>query len=516
MPFNPQTGQWEYSYGQTRPGPEQHPGSYTPIPRTPGYNNPNYDAQRQQQLGGQGSFQPAPPDYNGGGDQSIGATNGMGMPGNMDYFGGGQNTNWDFSKLAQQPGYGQFDMNGNPNPSVYPTGGATQGPDLFNNPAPVATAPAPPPQAPAGGQVPWWQMALEDPNGPYANRQAGDYGPTGAPNFVLNPQTQQEWVDRYNWFGQNQGALLNPTAPHPVQAQTHAQQTPEIPWQQFTPNYYADRNGQRQFEETAGIIDAAKLQDLQQRFGWMVTDKYMGIPDAAQVEATGRTLSLANPEFDYEKINLADGTFGLIARERSQQAQQARDFFAPGQRPAPPPPPPAPSRSGGGYQNQTPRRVSNSYSSGGGKGKGGGGGGGYGSGGGNGGGGGGGNSPLTQGQINAAGGIALNALGPIAKARAAYSPQKPAPTPVPLPIVKGVGDSIAEAARLAAQAEAARNIPPPVQQGINAVNQIINAAAGNAPTSYEGQISPDGTHIFHNGYWIPRHTGGGGSGNKLK
>jgi hypothetical protein len=357
MPFNPQTGQWEYSYGQTRPGPEQHPGSYTPIPRTPGFNNPNYDAQRQQQLGGQGSFQPAPPDYNGGGDQSIGATNGMGMPGNMDYFGGGQNTNWDFSKLAQAPGYGQYDMSGNPNPSVYPTGGATQGPDLFNHPAPVATAlapaPPPPPQAQAGGQIPWWQMALEDPNGPYANRQAGDYGPTGAPNFVLNPQTQQEWVDRYNWFGQNQGALLNPTAPHPMQAQAaHAQvqQTPEIPWQQFTPNYYADRNGQRQFEETAGIIDAAKLQDLQQRFGWMVTDKYMGIPDAAQVEATGRTLSLANPEFDYEKINLADGTFGLIARERSQQAQQARDFYAPGQRPAPPPPPPAPARSGGGYQ----------------------------------------------------------------------------------------------------------------------------------------------------------------------
>jgi hypothetical protein len=415
----------------------------------------------------------------------------MGMPGNMDYFGGGgggggQNTNWDFSKLAQAPGYGQYDMNGNPNPSVYPTGGAIQGPDLFNHPAQVATAPAPPPQAPAGGQVPWWQMALEDPNGPYANRQAGDYGPTGAPNFVLNPQTQQEWVDRYNWFGQNQGALLNPTAPHPMQAQAHAQQTPEIPWQQFTPNYYADRNGQRQFEETAGIIDAAKLQDLQQRFGWMVTDKYMGIPDAAQVEATGRTLSLANPEFDYEKIDLADGTFGLIAREKSQQAQQARDFYAPGQRPAPPPPPPAPARSGGGYQNQTPRRVSTSYGKSGG-----------GSGGGKapaGGGGTKGADPALAQRQKELGGF----LGKVGGALA-NTVTHPAPAAQhPVQDTMGMIHRAMEAAKQAAGQQA------PAPNPVAGASNIINTGLNTILHPYEGQVIPDGhggSLVFMGGQW---------------
>jgi hypothetical protein len=491
MPFNPQTGQWEYSYGQTRPGPEQHPGSYTPIPRTPGFNNPNYDAQRQAQLGGQGSFQPTPPEYNGGGDQSIGATNRMGMPGNMDYFGGGggggQNTNWDFSKLAQAPGYGQYDMNGNPNPSVYPTGGATQGPDLFNHPAPVATALAPappPPQAQAGGQIPWWQMALEDPNGPYANRQAGDYGPTGAPNFVLNPQTQQEWVDRYNWFGQNQGALLNPTAPHPMQAQT--QQGPVVPWQQFKSNVYADTNAQRSFNELSGVVDDARLAQAQDLYGWQ--NGPMGLPDATSALSQANALGDAHPEFDYQIVRTASGGYGIMAREKSQQAQQARDFFAPGQRPAPPPPPPAPSRSGGGYQNQTPRRVSNSYSSSG-KGKGGGG-----SGGGSGGGGAKGADPALAQRQKELGGF----LGKVGGALA-NTVTHPAPAVQhPVQDTMGMIHRAMEAAKQAAGQQA------PAQNPVAGASNIINTGLNTILHPYEGQVIPDGhggSLVFMGGQW---------------
>jgi hypothetical protein len=376
MPFNAQTGQWEYSYGQTRPGPEQHPGSYTPVPRTPGFNNPNYDAQRQAQLGGQGSFQPTPPDYNGGGDQSIGATNRMGMPGNPDRLGGG-GLDW----FHTPTGGFYTDEFGRPQPntpiSQRPTTPATgYGGDSFNGqavamatPAPVATALAPappPPQAPAGGQVPWWQMALEDPNGPYANRQAGDYGPTGAPNFVLNPQTPQDWIDRYYWFGQNQGALLNPTAPHPMQAQ--AAQGSEIPWQQFVDDVHSDAGGHRSFAELSGTVDDGRLQQAQDLYGWQSGPT--GIASNVAALAQANALKGAHPEFSYQVYQYADGTYGIMAREKDQQAQQARGFYAPGQRPAPPPPPPTPprptyqasSRSGGGYQ--TPRKVSTSYSSG--------------------------------------------------------------------------------------------------------------------------------------------------------
>jgi hypothetical protein len=276
MPFNPSTGQWDYSYGQDQPGSDYNPSGLAPAPapRTAGYNNPLYDSQLigQQNQQGQGSFQPMP-QYNPAQDSQVGATNGMGMPGYQGYGGNDLSAKWDFS--GQQPGATTMPVQ---NPDILGSGwqwgsglidpGVA---DFTKWPGYAGTDPQDPgiPVDKNGHELPnppWWQMALEDPNGPYANRQAGDYGPTGAPNFVLNPQTQQDWVDRYNWFGQNQGALLNPTAPHPMQAQ--AQQGPVVPWQQFKSNVYADTNAQRSFNELSGVVDDARLQQAQDLYGW--------------------------------------------------------------------------------------------------------------------------------------------------------------------------------------------------------------------------------------------------------
>jgi hypothetical protein len=83
-------------------------------------------------------------------------------------------------------------------------------------------------------------------------------------------------------------------------------------------------------------------------------------PDANSALSQANALGDAHPEFDYQRVKLSDGTFGIMARENgggggqaaAWKAQQARTtpFYAPGQAPAPPRP-----------VYQTPRPVATSY-----------------------------------------------------------------------------------------------------------------------------------------------------------
>jgi hypothetical protein len=89
MPFNPNTGQWEYI--NSSQGFDQHPGQRSPQPPTtpPGaYNNPWYDSQLIGQQAQGGSFQPMPyqPDLSGGNGGGMDYTN---PPYNPDRFGSG-------------------------------------------------------------------------------------------------------------------------------------------------------------------------------------------------------------------------------------------------------------------------------------------------------------------------------------------------------------------------------------------------------------------------------------------
>jgi hypothetical protein len=412
MPIDPNTGQWTYGYDT---GSNPAGSAPAPTPRTPGFNNPWYDAQRQQQLGGQGSFQPMP-DYNGGtgggGDNQVGATNRMGMPNNPDILGSGSggggsspNFNWYSGPGSHQPqGYGQYDMSGNPTGSPL-TGGAHQGPDLFNNPSgpgpgynpndpyfkqsPMLAGqtgmtsnalPQPQPQQQTPVQLPVTgsagynpdagygygkydpaylaqiQSALEDPRGPYAGRKPGDYGPIGAPDFVLNPMGQDAWDRRFYWFADHPQAIDNPTQPRDLPASSYDYSRPNsVPYSAFLKNAYGQSNAQQTFNELRGVLNADQLQQAQSLFGWQ-PDQAGAIAD--QNAAYRRMYQLAgqDPTSDYSVVtfDLGNGLqYGVVNREQSQQAQQARDFYAPGQRPLPPPTPTVKPV----MQQQVPRRI---------------------------------------------------------------------------------------------------------------------------------------------------------------
>jgi hypothetical protein len=340
MPFNPNTGQWEYL--NSSQGFDQHPGQRSPQPPTtpPGaYNNPWYDSQLYGQQAQGGSFQPMPyqPDLSGGNGggmdyanppyspdrfgsgggfgsfnpQGIGATT---MPvQNPDRFGGlNRNSDWT-NLLTGSPqtglnragvGPGSANFNGQP-VSLYPTSQGMQTPTPVPMPG-QATAVNPdaayPKYDPAFlSQI---QSALESRTGPYAGRQPGDYGPTGAPDFVLNPQTQDDWIKRFYFFAANPGALDNPTAPRQVQPQG-----PVVPWQQFAKDVYSDANANRSFNELSGVVDDARLQQAQDVFGWQLGPNGLTSNDAAVAQAT--QMKAAHPEYSYQVYARPDGSYGI-------------------------------------------------------------------------------------------------------------------------------------------------------------------------------------------------------------
>jgi hypothetical protein len=347
MPFDSATGQWQDT---PLPGSERNPGQYNPPqPTTPpgAYNNPWYDSQLIGQQAQGGSFQPMPstpqqPDYTGGMDYTN-------PPYSPDRFGGGggfgsfnpQGQNQPPTPLTlnrANPGTALF--NGQP-VGLYPPSGGMQTPaPIPTGGAAMATAVNPDAAYPKfdPAYLAQVQAATESPNGPYAGRQPGDYGPTGAPDFVLNPQGDEQWKQRFYWLAAHPEALSNPTAPRAAQA-------PAVPWQQFAKDVYSDVNANRSFSELSGVVDDARLQQAQTQFGWQYGPKGIASNDEAIALAT--QMKSGNPGFSYQIYRGVDGTYGIAARELDQQAQQSRGFYAPGQAPKP--------------AVQTPHPVGNSY-----------------------------------------------------------------------------------------------------------------------------------------------------------
>jgi hypothetical protein len=344
------------------------------------------------------------------------------------------------------------------------------------------------------------QSALESRTGPYAGRQPGDYGPTGAPDFVLNPQTQDDWIKRFYFFAANPGALDNPTAPRQVQA---AAQGPVVPWQQFAKDVYSDANANRSFNELSGVVDDARLQQAQDVFGWQLGPNGLASNDAAVAQAT--QMKAAHPEYSYQVYARPDGSYGIAARELEAQAQQSRGFYAPGMAPQP---------------VQTPHPVGNNYSRPSNYGKTG--------------------QGQGQGQVQKqqvqGGGVSdslktaisfgTSAANSLAQALAAQKakqgsgaglgigthPGQQAPHPVPTTPIPAAGSAVQAAIEAAKRAIAASQLPPPQQQAVvqapNILNQIIQNAANSAGGGgggylVEGQLSPDGSHVWRNGYWQP-------------
>jgi hypothetical protein len=354
------------------------------------------------------------------------------------------------------------------------------------------------------------QSALESRTGPYAGRQPGDYGPTGAPDFVLNPQTQDDWIKRFYFFAANPGALDNPTAPRQVQAA-------QVPWQQFAKDVYSDANANRSFNELSGVVDDARLQQAQDVFGWQLGPNGLASNDAAVAQAT--QMKAAHPEYSYQVYARPDGSYGIAARELEAQAQESRGFISPATA--------ARLAAERAAAMQNPHPVSNSYSrSGGGGYSKSGSGSSYGKGGGSGGGGGGGG---VSNSLKTAISFGTSAANSLAQALAAQNAQKAkqgpgaglgigthpgqqAPHPVPTSPIPAAGSAVQAAIEAAKRAIAASKLPPPQQQAVvqapNILNQIIQNAAnqsGGGGGNYivEGQLSPDGSHVWRNGYWQP-------------
>jgi hypothetical protein len=190
---------------------------------------------------------------------------------------------------------------------------------------------------PAGGTstLPAFQQALENPNGPYANRQVGDYAPSTAPLNVQNPQTLKDWQDRYYWFEQHQNYLTNPTAPR-TQSATNPDYT--MPWTvpggSFAKNVYADSNAQQSFLELQGVLTPERLQEAQQKYGWQQAVPSVS-PDQQSVYKTAIQMANADPNSDYSIVQTVGG-YGILKRENGggnvaamQAAQSARGFISP-------------------------------------------------------------------------------------------------------------------------------------------------------------------------------------------
>jgi hypothetical protein len=348
------------------PQPNQgQPGPYD----TPWYNPDQFFQPGQDQ-----------PNYTGT-DQQIGATNNMGMPGFVgpgqqgnpnDFFGGMGNGglnrsgvgSFDNPQANSAPLFPQgqgFDNNSNGFGSM--ANPVVNGTQLYPASAQTATV-QPQTQGQAQGQagtsgIPTFQRALEDPNGPYANRQVGDYAPSTAPLNVQNPQTLKDWQDRYYWFQQHQDALANPSAPRTQSATNPDYSMPwTVPGSQFAKNVYADSNAQQSFKELQGTLTPDQLNAIGQQYGWQPADKNGVSPDQNAVYRNAIALATADPNSDYSivKVQTANGLgYGIVKREQSQAAQQARGFIAPGTAPLPKP---GSSNGGGGGSGSSGVRSS--------------------------------------------------------------------------------------------------------------------------------------------------------------
>jgi hypothetical protein len=375
---------------------ETNPGSATQPP-PPGYNNPWFDLQGQAQQAQGGSFQPTPsnpeqegtpgfnphmvgpwygsggngggmdytnPPYNpdrfGGGGGGFGSYNPQGigatiMPvdpmgqgaGNLDRFGGGGG--------LTRPGSGSVNVNGQ-QIGLYPATPQMQTPTPVPMPGATATMVNPDAAYPKFDPAFLTQIqgALESPNGPYAGRAVGDYAPNTAPPNVQNPQTDQDWKDRFYWFAAHPEALSSPSAPRAAAA-------PSVPWQQFAKDVYSDVNANRSFNELSGVVDDARLQQAQAQFGWQLGPSGLASNDAAIAQATA--MKQAHPEFSYQVYQRPDGSFGIAARELDQQAQVARGYTPAGMQQ---PHPVSSTYSGGGGGGSKSTYKGSSYKSSGG------------------------------------------------------------------------------------------------------------------------------------------------------
>jgi hypothetical protein len=364
MPWDSTNGIWVNS---PLDNTGQMGGPGRPASTPPGYNNPNFDMQRQAQLGSDqgGGFQPMPgANWQSTFGSPMNSGNSTTMPvGNPDIYGGGGNLpNGGFSNFGQQqpnPTLSYSPTNFNP---VTPPGGSsgTYTPTTFGSitPYPLGAGAAPQTNAAVNPDAAYpkfdpaylsqVQAALEASNGPYAGRQVGDYAPPGAADNVRNPQTQKDWTDRFYAFAAHPDWLSNPSTPQAAAA------GPTIPWQQFKSNVYADRNAQRSFSELSGVVDDKRLQDAQTLYGWQLGPNGLPSDDAARVQANA--MSDAHPEFSYQVYQRPDNTWGIAARELDQTAQQGRGFYAPGQSPA------DIASTARMTAAQTPRPVSSTYS----------------------------------------------------------------------------------------------------------------------------------------------------------
>ena len=110
-----------------------------------------------------------------------------------------------------------------------------------------------------------------------------------------------------------------------------------VPWQAFLNNLFAETNAkQNGFAEVQGVMDATKLQQATDVYGWQVVPN-SGNPDANVVYRAAAQAASADPTSDYVVIKTVDANgqpgYGVVKREQNVQAQQARGFYAPGQSP---------------------------------------------------------------------------------------------------------------------------------------------------------------------------------------
>lgn len=323
-------------------------GTNQPTPQTPGYNDPWYDPQQQQQTGtapgALDGFQQTPqqpPNYTDGTNwgnvfgtpQNSGQANiWQGMPPSYGNIGSG---NGGFSNF-QNPTFGSSPTpasSGNGTNLPYTSGVHTTGS--------ISALPQPTNSASAGGsnsnslaqptnyantQEGQIQRLLEDPNGPYANRKPGDYGPIGSPDYVLNPQNQQQWVERYNWFQQNPTAFTSGyTQPRDLTAQQYDYSKPgSVPYTAFANNLYADTNAKQGFKELTGTLTPDQLAQTQKMYGWQ--DAVAGLNgDVNKAYQAADVMARANPGFDFEvvKVGQPDGSVAYSLQKRSQTPQAA-------------------------------------------------------------------------------------------------------------------------------------------------------------------------------------------------
>jgi hypothetical protein len=334
---------------------------------------------------------------------------------------------------------------------------------------------------------------------------------------ILTPQdaSMMKWGNMTLPNGVTQPAMQTPVpvaaAPAPVAAPVAAPVQAAVAAQpQYKSNVYGDANGHASFAELAGVVDPARLQAAINVYGWQQGPT--GIASQQEADAQADALSSAHPEYDYQKVQLADGSYTIMAREQDQKAQVARGYTPAGMQQ---PHPVSSTYSGGSGGSKSTYKGGNFKSSYGGSS--GGGGGGSKSGGGSSGGGGGG---LTADQIakqkaiggalgSLAGGLYKGAANAQKKAPPGYTgPTTPIQNP---PIMNGGGNGVIGGigSWLEQAAKAAKNLPhpapgtaPTAPQLGDIVNNIIHPAEGTTIPDGKG-----GTLVYIGGNWIQGRVG---------